>query len=141
MLQSWRHQFDLLDFGFLEFDDSFWLFGGWCRAVRPRTRNLAASIRFFAHLGRQVVAWLEVFDFSDRSELVRLVVMLRFVRIVVRFMGMGLVVVRPMANFGVRLQLEKGRAVTDFCVDLGDRLLVDGNVLKSESLVENGVKA
>lgn len=45
-----------------------------------------------------------------------------------------------MAKFSVRFQLEKRRAVTNLRVDLGDRLLVDGNVLKSESLVENAIK-
>lgn len=141
VLQPRRHEFDFLDFGFLDFDDGFGFVGGGRWAVRPRTRHLAASIGFLAHLGRQVVARLEVFDFSDRSELVRLVVMLWLMRIVVRLVRMRFVVVRPMAKFSVWFQLEKRRAVTNFCVDLGDRLLVDGNVLKSESLVENAIKA
>lgn len=82
IFQARRHQFDLLHLGFLELDDGFGFFGGWRRAVRPRTRHLVASVRLLAHLGRQVVARLEVFDFSDRSELVGLVMVLRFVRVV-----------------------------------------------------------
>lgn len=135
VFQAWCHQLDLLEFGFLDFDDGFRFVGRGCWTVRPKTRHLPAAIGLFTHLGRQVVARLEVFDFSDRSELVRLVVMLWFVGIVVRLVGVRFVMVWPVDKFCMWLQLEKRRAVTDLGVDLRDRFFVDGNVLKSESKV------
>lgn len=137
VFQARRHQLYLLEFGFLDFDDGFRFVGGRCWAVRPRTRHLPASIGFFAHLGRQVVARPEVFDFSDRSELVRLVVMLRLVSLMVRLVGILFVMVRSMDKFSVWLQLEKRRAVTDLGVDLRDRFFVHGNVLKRESKAQH----
>lgn len=77
-----------------------------------------------------VVARFEVFNFSCRSELERLIRMLCMVRTV-------WMVRRRCSQLDIWFQFQQRRIVSDFRVDLSNRFFVNGNILKQRTKVRS----